>query len=119
MPFPLNSQEGNESPCNNVRTKRTMRAKSYVPACQFLADRGRSASVSLGMGRLRPVAGDVVCKFSKLLNQEDALGAPCLQHFRKTSLPRPGAAFYKRWSGVSVRLFKGAFSFLSAHLHAP
>jgi len=72
------------------------------------------------MGRLRPVAGDVVfCKFSKLLNQEDALGAPCLQHFRKMSLLRPGAAVYKRWSGVSVRLFKGAFSFLSAHLHAP
>jgi hypothetical protein len=55
----------------------------------------------------------VFCKFSKLLNQEDALGAPCLRHFRKMSLPRPGAAFYKRWSGVSVRLFKGAFSFLS------
>jgi hypothetical protein len=72
------------------------------------------------MGRLRPVAGDVVfCEFSKLLNQEDALGAPCLQHFRKMSLPRPGAAFYERWSGVPVRLFKGAFSFLSAHLHAP
>jgi hypothetical protein len=28
VPFPLNSQEGNESPCKNVRIKRTMRTKS-------------------------------------------------------------------------------------------
>jgi hypothetical protein len=34
-------------------------------------------------------------------------------------LPDPWAAFYKRWSGVSNRLLKGAFSFLSAHLHVP
>jgi hypothetical protein len=34
-------------------------------------------------------------------------------------LPGPGAAFYKRRSGVSIRLLKGAFSFLSAHLHVP
>jgi hypothetical protein len=34
-------------------------------------------------------------------------------------LPGPGAALYKRWSGVSIRLLKGAFSFLSARLHVP
>ena len=34
-------------------------------------------------------------------------------------LPGPGAAFYKRWSGVPVRLLMGAFSFLSARLHVP
>jgi hypothetical protein len=34
-------------------------------------------------------------------------------------LPDPWAAFYKRWSGVSNRLLKGAFSFLSARLHVP
>jgi hypothetical protein len=31
----------------------------------------------------------------------------------------PGAAFYKRWSGVSTQLLRNAFSFLSARLHAP
>jgi hypothetical protein len=35
------------------------------------------------------------------------------------SLPGPGAAFCQRRSGVSIRLLKGAFSFLSARLHAP
>ena len=35
------------------------------------------------------------------------------------SLPGPGAAFYKLRSGVSIRLLKGAFSFLSACLHVP
>jgi hypothetical protein len=76
---PTNSCCGFPNFQKEVREKRDKRDKSsYVPACQFFADRGRSASVSLGMGRLRPVAGDVVsCKFSKLLNQEDALGAPC------------------------------------------
>jgi hypothetical protein len=34
-------------------------------------------------------------------------------------LPSPGAAFCKRRSGVSTRLLKGAFSFLSARLHVP
>jgi hypothetical protein len=34
-------------------------------------------------------------------------------------LPDPGAALYKRWSGVSIRLLKEAFSFLSARLHVP
>jgi hypothetical protein len=29
------------------------------------------------------------------------------------------AAFYQRWSGVSIRWMKVAFSFLSARLHAP
>ena len=28
-------------------------------------------------------------------------------------------AFYKGWSGVSIRFLKGAFSFLSALLHGP
>jgi hypothetical protein len=35
------------------------------------------------------------------------------------SLPGPGAAFYTGWSGVSIRLLNGAFSFLSARLHVP
>ena len=35
------------------------------------------------------------------------------------TLPGPGPAFYRLWSGVSIRLLKGAFSFLSAHLHVP
>ena len=35
------------------------------------------------------------------------------------SLPGPGAAFYRRWNGVSIRLLKDAFSFLSARLHFP
>jgi hypothetical protein len=34
------------------------------------------------------------------------------------SLPGSGAAFYK-WCDVSIRLMKGAFSFLSAHLLSP
>jgi hypothetical protein len=34
-------------------------------------------------------------------------------------LPGPGAALYKQWSGVSMRLLKEAFSFLSARLHVP
>jgi hypothetical protein len=40
------------SACKNMRTKRTKRTKSwgdppsYVPACQFFSDRGRSAPVS-------------------------------------------------------------------------
>jgi hypothetical protein len=41
---------------------------------------GTPAAVSSGPG---PVTGGVVfSKLSKLLNQEDALSAPCLQHFR-------------------------------------
>ena len=35
------------------------------------------------------------------------------------TLPGPGPAFYMLWSGASIRLLKGAFSFLSAHLHVP
>ena len=36
----------------------------------------------LAWAGLRPVSGDVVfSKLSKLLNQEDALSAPCLKHF--------------------------------------
>jgi hypothetical protein len=31
----------------------------------------------------------------------------------------PGAAFYKRWSGISIRWLKGVFSFLSARLRVP
>ena len=34
-------------------------------------------------------------------------------------LPGPGAAFYKRSSGVSIRLLHDAFSCLSARLHVP
>jgi hypothetical protein len=62
-----------------VREKRDKRDKSpsYVPACRFFADLGRSASVSSRLGW--PQAGVlwVFSKFSKLLNQEDALSAPC------------------------------------------
>ena len=43
----------------------------------------RPASVSSGLDGLGPVSGGVVfSKLSKLLNQEDALSAPCLLHFR-------------------------------------
>ena len=38
------------------------------------------ASVSSGPGLV--TGGVVVSKLSKLLNQEDALSAPCLKHFR-------------------------------------
>jgi hypothetical protein len=34
-------------------------------------------------------------------------------------LPGPGAAFYMRWSGVSIRLLTIAFSFLSERLRVP
>jgi hypothetical protein len=69
----------------NMREKRDKRDKrdkspSHVPACRFFSDRGRSASVASGVGR--PQAGvRVFSKLSKLLNQEDALSAPCLKHF--------------------------------------
>jgi hypothetical protein len=35
------------------------------------------------------------------------------------TLPGPGPAFYRLWSGVSIRLLKGAFSFLSARPLVP
>jgi hypothetical protein len=63
------------------------------PARRFFADRGRSASVSSGPGCLRPVSGGVVfSKLSKLLNQEDALSAPCLHlDFCSPQAPKRGA----------------------------
>jgi hypothetical protein len=41
---------------------------------------GTPAPLSSGPGLV--TGGVVFSKLSKLLNQEDALGAPCLQHFR-------------------------------------
>jgi hypothetical protein len=67
------------------------------PARRFFADRGRSASVSSGPGCLRPVSGGVVfSKLSKLLNQEDALSAPCLHlDFCSPQAPKRGAGMLR------------------------
>jgi hypothetical protein len=64
-----------------------MRAKSAISAIstpyRARMPMLRIASAFLAWDSLRPVSGGVVfSKLSKLLNQEDALGAPWLQHFR-------------------------------------
>jgi hypothetical protein len=74
------------------RAKSAISAKSLPLMCR-LAEGGRSAprfrqAERLPRSRYRaggrgPLTGDVVSsKLSRLLNQEDALSAPCLKHFR-------------------------------------
>jgi hypothetical protein len=56
--------------------QKAQKAPSYVRACRFSLNRGGFATKSR-QGRTLPYGRNPLLKLSKLLNQEDALSAPC------------------------------------------